>query len=92
MKNLFATAPVLLYSEKVTVWCWLTASFIVWPLFFEEMCPAGIVNGIRYENRVSNAAFPTLQQHPCMDRIIFILVDPIPKSVRQLLKRHIGND
>ena len=43
MENPFAHAPVPLYYTKATVWCRLTASIIVEPLFFEETGPAGLV-------------------------------------------------
>ena len=77
----------------------MTASLIIGPFFFEEGGPAGpvtcTVNGQRYACLLRNQVIPTLQQHACVDRIIFMQDGAPPhiaKPVKQLLKTHFGDD
>ncbi|GBN57629.1 hypothetical protein AVEN_214645-1 [Araneus ventricosus] len=57
-ENPFQMQPLLLHSQKVTVWCGFTAAFIVGHFFFEEAGPSGpatcTVNGTRYESLLRN--------------------------------------
>ncbi|GFW45602.1 transposable element tc3 transposase [Trichonephila clavipes] len=39
--NPHAVAPVPLFDAKVTVWCGITATFVLGPFFFEETTPTG---------------------------------------------------
>ncbi|GBN83348.1 hypothetical protein AVEN_42479-1 [Araneus ventricosus] len=65
-ENPFQMQPLPLHSQKVNVWCGFTASFIVGPFFFEEICPSNpvtcTVNGTRYESVFRNRLIPALQQ------------------------------
>lgn len=98
-ENPFACVSIPLHSAKVTVWCGMTASFIIGPFFFEEVAPAGpvtcTVNGKRYACLLRNQVIPTLQQHACVDKIIFMQDGAPPhiaKPVKQVLKTHFGDD
>ncbi|GIY89250.1 transposable element tc3 transposase [Caerostris extrusa] len=62
-------ALVFLTRMEATVWCGLTASFIVRPLFF-EVGPACPVKGKRFQRLLHNQVIPPLQQGACVDRII----------------------
>ena len=52
----------------------MKASFIVGPLFFKEVGPAGPVTCMVNDKRTlfRNQVIPTLQQLACLDRIIFM--------------------
>ncbi|GBM51964.1 hypothetical protein AVEN_194259-1 [Araneus ventricosus] len=91
--------PSPLHSQKVTVWCGFTATFIVGPFFFEEIGPSGPVtctdNGTRYESLLCNQLIPELQQRGCVDSTIFMQDGAPPHiatPVKQLLNLHFGND
>ncbi|GBL74321.1 hypothetical protein AVEN_235305-1 [Araneus ventricosus] len=74
-ENPFQKQPLLLHSQKVTVWCGFTAVFIVDPFYLEEIGPSGpvtcTVNGTRYESLLRNQLIPALQQRGCVDSTIF---------------------
>ncbi|GBM09990.1 hypothetical protein AVEN_23983-1 [Araneus ventricosus] len=59
-----------LHSEKVTIWCGFTATFIIGPYFFEEITANGIqtcsVTGYRYRDMLREFVIPQLQQHGCL--------------------------
>ena len=50
--NPHAVAPVPIFDAKWTVWCGVTATFVLGPFFFDEMTPTGpaicSVTGSRY--------------------------------------------
>ncbi|KMQ82897.1 transposable element tc3 transposase [Lasius niger] len=98
-ENPFHLHSLPLHSEKVTVWCGITATFIVGPFFFEEITPAGpvtcTVTGKRYEALLRNHVLPALQQRQCVDRTIFMQDGAPPHiatSVKQLLRAQFGVD
>ncbi|GBM33721.1 hypothetical protein AVEN_47030-1 [Araneus ventricosus] len=65
-----------LHSQKITVWCGFTATFIVGHFFFEEIGLLGPVNstnnGTRYEYLLRNQLIPALKQRGCVDSTIFM--------------------
>ncbi|GFW61471.1 uncharacterized protein TNCV_347191 [Trichonephila clavipes] len=69
-----------LHSPKVTVWCGLTATFILGPFFFEETTRNGPVTctvmARRYKNMLENFVAPQMLQHQCLDTITFIRAFP----------------
>ncbi|GBO00911.1 hypothetical protein AVEN_86610-1 [Araneus ventricosus] len=84
--------PLPHHSQKVTVWCGLTAAFIVGPFFFEDIGPSGpvtfTVNETRYESLLRNQLIPALQQRGCVDGAPPHIATP----VKQLLNLHFEND
>ncbi|GBM17472.1 hypothetical protein AVEN_193766-1 [Araneus ventricosus] len=90
MENLSGHQPVPLHSEKVTVWCGFTASFIVGPSFFEEIGPVIFaLNGVRYESLLSSYVIPALQQRACVRSTIF-MQDGAPPHISNPVKRHLS--
>ncbi|GBM90204.1 hypothetical protein AVEN_82201-1 [Araneus ventricosus] len=83
-ENPFGHQSIPLHSEKVTLWCEFTASYIVWQFFFEETGPVGpvscSVNGIRYESLLRNHVIPNKTE------------PHIANPVKCLLSMHFGND
>ena len=75
-ENPLETRPVPLHPAKVTVWCELTASFIIGPYFFEKADALGpvtiTVTGQRYEYLLRNHNIPAFQHRGCVDWIIFV--------------------
>ncbi|GFX52827.1 uncharacterized protein TNCV_3720171 [Trichonephila clavipes] len=74
--NPHSTLRVPLHSPKVTVWCGFSASFILGPCFFEELC-AGCpvtcsITGQRYASLLRNKIIPDLQARQCLSCIIFM--------------------
>ncbi|GFV35673.1 uncharacterized protein TNCV_1892831 [Trichonephila clavipes] len=65
-----------LHSQKVTVWCGFTATFILGPFFFKETTRNGpvtcTVTARRYKNMLGNFVAPQMLQHQCLDSITFI--------------------
>ncbi|GFV53904.1 uncharacterized protein TNCV_166711 [Trichonephila clavipes] len=59
-----ATQLVPLHPTNVTAWCRFTASFIIWPYFFEDTGDFGpvtiTVTGQRYECLLRNPVIPDL--------------------------------
>ncbi|GBN44701.1 hypothetical protein AVEN_44808-1 [Araneus ventricosus] len=98
-ENPFGNQPLPLHSEKVSMWCWFTVSFIVGPFLFEEVSPEGpvtcTVNGLCYECLLRNHVIPELQECTCMDNTIFMQDGARPhiaNPVKRLLNIHFGND
>ncbi|GBM04510.1 hypothetical protein AVEN_197911-1 [Araneus ventricosus] len=97
-ENPFQMQPLPLHSQKVTVWCGFTATFIVGPFFFEDFgpsCPVTCTVNGRYESLLSNQLIPTPQQRGCVDSTIFMQCGAPPHiatPVKQLLNLHFGND
>ncbi|GBN15679.1 hypothetical protein AVEN_170955-1 [Araneus ventricosus] len=80
------------------MWCGFTSSFIVRPLFFDEIGPAGFlnctVNGVGYEYLLRNHVIPALQQCARVSSIIFMQDGAPPhiaNPVKRLLSMHFGN-
>lgn len=97
-ENPFQLQPLPLHSEQVTVWCGITATFIIGPFFFEEITPAGpvtcTVTGKRYEALLRNHVLPALQKRQCVDRTIFMQDGAPPHiatPVKQLLSAQFGD-
>lgn len=91
--------PVPLHSPKVTVWCGMTASFIIGPFFFEEQSTAGpvtcTVTAARLASMLSRFVIPELQQRGILDTTIFMQDGAPPHigtCVTQLLKQHFTNE
>ena len=59
-------------SEKVTVWCCFTATFIIGPYFFEEITPSGIRTCSVTGDMLRNFVIPQLQERGCLQDIIFM--------------------
>ena len=90
LKNPFMHAPVPFYSANVTVWCELTALFILWPMD-PVIC---IVIGKCYENLSRCQITLALRQRACLDKTLFVQHSTLPdikKPMMQLRKKHFEN-
>ncbi|GFW84315.1 uncharacterized protein TNCV_1131841 [Trichonephila clavipes] len=94
-----AFQEIPLHSQKVTVWCGFTATFILGPLFFEETTRNGpvtcTVTARRYKNMLENFEAPQMLQHQCLDSITFMQDGAPPHiglCVQQFLRQHFTND
>ncbi|GBO13849.1 hypothetical protein AVEN_250334-1 [Araneus ventricosus] len=64
-ENTFQMQLLSLHSQKVTLWCWFTAAFIVGPFIFKEIDASGLINvmkllNLRFGNdRIISRHFPT---------------------------------
>ncbi|GBM68616.1 hypothetical protein AVEN_106097-1 [Araneus ventricosus] len=98
-ENSFGHQPVPLHSEKVSLWCGFTTSFIAGLFIFEEIGPARpvtcTVNSVLYGSLLRNHVIPSLQKRVCVDSAI-IMQDGAPPhigiSVKRFLSMHFGND
>lgn len=88
-----------LHSPKVTVWCGMTANFIMGPFFFEEPSAAGpvtcTVTAARLESMLRCFVIPELQQRGILDTTVFMQDGAPPhigRCVKQLLQQHFTND
>ncbi|GFW43705.1 uncharacterized protein TNCV_4770541 [Trichonephila clavipes] len=93
--NPHSTLRVPLHSPKITVWCGLSASFILGPYIFEELGAGGPVTcsitGQRYASLLRNKIIPNLQARQCLSRIIFMQDGAPPhitRCVKDVLKHH----
>ncbi|GFU32491.1 uncharacterized protein TNCV_4890101 [Trichonephila clavipes] len=88
-----------LHSPKVTVWCGLTATFILGPFFFEKTIRNGpvtcTVTARRNKNMLENFVAPQMLQHQCLDSITFMQDGAPPHNglcVQQFLRQHFTKD
>ena len=79
-------------------WCGSTTSFIIAPYFLEQTGASSpvtaTVTGQRYASLLRNHVIPDLQQHGCVNQIIFMQDGAPPHIghlVKQLLRRHFEN-
>ncbi|GFV75722.1 uncharacterized protein TNCV_1756501 [Trichonephila clavipes] len=93
--NLHAVAPVPLFDAKVTVWCGITATFVLGPFFFEETTPTGpatcSVTGSRYAAMLKNYVLPELRRRNALNGIVWMQDGAPPhiaRSVKRLLDQH----
>jgi hypothetical protein len=81
----FAQQP--LHDKKVTVWCGVTANFILGPYFFHEPDGNGVlqtvtVNGPRYESMLVNFVIPALQARNVLATTTFMQDGATPHIAR----------
>ncbi|GFW07462.1 uncharacterized protein TNCV_3915951 [Trichonephila clavipes] len=96
--NPHAVAPVPLFDAKVTVWCGITATFVLGPFFFEETTPIGpatcSVTGSRYAAMLKNYVLPELRRRNALNDIVWMQDGAPPhiaRSVKRLLDQHFGD-
>ncbi|GFU35794.1 uncharacterized protein TNCV_1083571 [Trichonephila clavipes] len=94
--NPHAVAPVPLFDAKVTVWCGITATFVLGPFFFEETTPTGpatcSVTGSRYAAMLKNYVLPELRRRNALNDIVWMQDGAPPhiaRSVKRLLDQHL---
>ncbi|GBM40167.1 hypothetical protein AVEN_100574-1 [Araneus ventricosus] len=80
-ENPFQMQPLSLHSQKVTVWCGVTAAFIVGP----SGPVACTVNGTRYESLLRNQLIPALHKRGCVDSTMF-MQDGAPQHIATPVK------
>ena len=96
--NPHAVAPVPLFDAKVTVWCDITATFVLGPFFFEETTPTGpatcSVTDSRYAAMLKNNVLPELRRRNALNDIVWMQDGAPPhiaKSARKVLEQHYGD-
>ncbi|KFM66509.1 hypothetical protein X975_13440, partial [Stegodyphus mimosarum] len=77
-----------LHSPHVTVWCGFTASFILGPFFFEELCPVyGVktctITAARYLTLLRDHVVPVLQERHALPVVTFMQDDAPPHTARE---------
>ena len=70
--NPHSVAPVPLFDAKVTVWCGITATFVLSPFFFEETTPKGpatySATGSRYAAMLKKLCTTRVASAECTQR------------------------